>query len=195
MSRFARIAFKPWSDLFNHRDSPGVPSAREWRHQPYLHNFKSEFLRQHSLTKRQHVAVIVFAGQSRSLQVPAQRATNAMDFICDDRFSIARTAKHDAALAFAASYGFSRWADEQRIIDRLRACCAEILDLVAESSQENFDFLLVLEAGVVGTNGDLHGRKDRSAKSRCQEKPNEISTKEVVAVAFRVGDRVRNRIA
>jgi hypothetical protein len=37
---------------------------------------------------------------------------------------------------------------------------------VAESSQQNFDFFLVLEAGMVGTDGDLHGRKDRARQFR-----------------------------
>jgi hypothetical protein len=50
---------------------------------------------------------------------------------------------------------------------------------MAQSSQENFDFVLILEAGMVGTDRDLHGRRVRAllgpafmrigrAKSGCQ---------------------------
>jgi hypothetical protein len=40
---------------------------------------------------------------------------------------------------------------------------------VAEPCQENFDLFFVLEAGVVGPNGNLHGRKDRGTQCQCQE--------------------------
>ena len=152
--------------LFDQRDTPGVSSARKWRDQPRLHNFENQFFRQHSLAQRKNVAVIVFARQPRGFDVPAQRATNPADFIRDNCLPVARTSKHDAALAFAASHSFSRWADEQGIINRLRAECAEILDVVTESTQENLDFLLVFEAGMVGTDRDLHGRKNRVRKVR-----------------------------
>jgi hypothetical protein len=155
-------------ELFDHGDTPGVSSAFKRGDEPYFHNFQCEFFGKHPLAQRQYVAVIVFACQARSFEVPAQGATNAVNFIRDHGLAVARTSKHDAALTFAAGHGFSRWADKQRIIDRLRAGCAEILDFVAESNQESFDFLLVFVAGVVGTNGDLHGRKDRVAESRCQ---------------------------
>src|ERR1700682_1052076 len=143
---------------FNQCDTPGVPPARKWRDQPYLHNFESYFFRQHSLAKRKHVAIVMFARQPRSFEVPAQRAANAADFVRDDGLAVARTSKHDAALAFAAGHGFSRRPYEQRVIDRLGAECAEVMDCMAKSSQENFDFLFVLEAGMVGSNRNLHGR-------------------------------------
>jgi hypothetical protein len=157
-----------FKDLVDHGDSPGVASCGERRDQPGLHDFQRKFFREHSLAEREHIAVVVFACQARSFEIPAQRAANAVDLICDDCFAVARTAKHDAALAFAARHSFSGWTNKQRIIDREFAGRAEILDFVAESIQQNFDFFLILVAGVVGTNRDLHARKDRSANTACQ---------------------------
>jgi len=55
------------------------------------------------------------------VEIPAQRAANASDFIRDDCFAVARTSQHNTALAFTARYRFGRGANEQGIIDRLRA--------------------------------------------------------------------------
>src|ERR1700682_6284451 len=76
---------------FDQCNSPGVPPARKRRDQPYFHNFESYFFRHHSLAQRKHVAVVVFARQPRRLEVPAQRAAHAADFVRDDGFAGART--------------------------------------------------------------------------------------------------------
>src|ERR1700704_1654721 len=84
---------------FDQGDSPRVASPRERRDQPDLHNFEGQFLRNHSLAQRKHVAVVVFARQPRGVEIPAQRAANASDFIRDDCFAVARPPHHNTPRA------------------------------------------------------------------------------------------------
>ena len=107
-----------------------MPAAIKRRGQPNLHDFQRQILGNHPLAEGKNIAVVVRSGQACRFEAPAKGAANAVHFVGDHRFAIPRSAEHDAALAFAARHGFRRGADEKRIIHRVGAERAEILDFV-----------------------------------------------------------------
>src|SRR6266852_1512583 len=149
----------------DHLDAPEMTSAGKRRGQPDLDDFEGQIYGEQAFAERENVAVVVFAGQTRALEAPAESAANAADFVGDHGFAVARAAENDAAVELTARDSFRRRANEQGIIHRLRAKRSEIADFVAEAIQKEFDFFFVGEAGVVGGDGDLHARRV-SARTR-----------------------------
>jgi len=117
--------------------------------QPDLHNLQRSVERDHSLPQAEHIGVIVLAGESGAFEVPAKRAADAFDFVSDDRFTVAGTAKNDPPLGLSARDRFRGGSDEERVIDWLAAVRAKITDFMAEICEERFDLLFVVEPGVV----------------------------------------------
>ena len=136
-----------------------MAAAGERSGQPDLHDVECEVFRNHALAEGEDVAVVVFAGQASGFEIPAEGAADAFDFIGDDGFAVSRAAEDDAAVEFASGDGFGSGANENGIIHRRVAEGAEIADIVTHIVQEDFDFLFVVKAGMVGSDGDLHGRE------------------------------------
>jgi quinol monooxygenase YgiN len=143
-----------------------MAAAGERSGQPNLHDVQCEAFRNHALAEGEDVAVVVFAGQASGFEIPAEGAADAFDFIGDDGFAVSRAAEDDAAVEFAAGDGFGSGANENGIIHRRVAEGAEIADIVTHIVQEDFDFLFVVKASVVGSDGDLHGGKTISRETR-----------------------------
>lgn len=112
-----------------------MPASGEGRDEPQLYNFQRKILGNHPLAERDNVAVIVLPREPRCFQIPAKRAADAPHFIGNHRFTVSRSAEHDAALEFAAGHRFRSRTDEQWIVDRSGAERAEIADFVAERGQ------------------------------------------------------------
>ena len=143
-----------------------MAAAGERSGQPDLHDVECEVFRNHALAEGEDVAVVVFAGQASGFEIPAEGAADAFDFIGDDGFAVSRAAEDDAAVEFAAGDGFGSRANENGIIHRRVAEGTEIADIVTQIVQEDFDFLFVIKASMVGSDGDLHGGKIISRETR-----------------------------
>src|SRR6266852_2855286 len=98
----------------------------------------------------------MFPRKASRLEVPAQRATDSVDLICDDGLAVPRSPENDASIEFAAGHRLRGRTYEQRIIHRGIAKCAEILHFVPETHQQGFNLLLVFEASMVGADRDFH---------------------------------------
>lgn len=113
--------------------------------------FGSEFLRE-----RQHVGVVVEAGQIGHIFVNGQTGADTFDFV--DRYvhPIPRPADGDAALGLAIGDETGGFEAEVGIIDGVFGIGAQVEDFVAHFYQYLFDFVFELETGVVGGDGDFH---------------------------------------
>src|SRR5262249_7694580 len=94
--------------------------------------------------------------QSRDFLVPPKRQTNPMHFVRRHRFAIARSAKNDPALAFAARDRFGRRPNEERIIDRLFTERPAIFHFVTERAEQLLHLLFVTETCVIGAERNFH---------------------------------------
>src|SRR5207248_3999721 len=90
---------------------------------------------------------------------------DATDLVGHHLLAVARTTQDDAALELAGSDGFGYGPNEIRIIDRVRAICAEVRDLVSHFAQHLAQKGFVGNAGVVGANGNLHDLALRVART------------------------------
>ena len=88
--------------------------------------------------------------------IPAKRATYAMYFVRYHRFAIARSAKHDPALALTARYRFRRGPDEKRIIHRFLVKGTKVSDLVSETAEQFFYLFLAPKTGVICAERNFH---------------------------------------
>ena len=126
-----------------------VTAAFERRLEPNSNNFQCEIFRNHPLADRKDIRIVVLARKAGSFLVPAKRATDKMNLVRGHRFAVARSAKNDAALAFAPCNHFCGGPNEKGIVYRVFVESAAVLHFVAERGQEFFDLLLVTKAGVI----------------------------------------------
>src|SRR5262245_29151072 len=89
---------------FNLTDARDVPAAGKRSGKPDTNDFESQLGGERALSQGQHVGVVVFARPSGGIEAPAERATNAADFVGDDRFSVSRAPENDAALTLATRH-------------------------------------------------------------------------------------------
>ena len=85
---------------------------------------------------------------------PAESATNSLNSIGDNRFTITRTPEHYAPLEFSLGHGLSNGADKIGIITRRFGGCAKIPYGMPLGEKHSLNFFLVREAGMVGSDGD-----------------------------------------
>ena len=82
-----------------------------------------------------------------------------MDLVGRDLLALAGAAHDDAAVGVAVHDGASDVGADRRIVARLGGVGAEVEDLVTESLQVLDEVCLQVVAGVVGADGDTHGRR------------------------------------
>src|SRR5204863_2921321 len=114
--------------------------------QPNPHNRKDRLFGNHALPDREHVCVVMLAGEPRGLLIPAQRTTHTAHLVRRHRLTVPRAAKDYSALAFPSRNCFGSWPDEEWIINRFLARCAEVHDFVAELSEQFLHSFFVAEA-------------------------------------------------
>jgi hypothetical protein len=86
--------------LIDQFDSPHVaPTFKGWV-KPNAHYLRRKSLGHHRLTKRNHVGVVVLPSEPGRFNIPTEGAANSPDPIGHHRFTVARTARHDAAFGF-----------------------------------------------------------------------------------------------
>jgi hypothetical protein len=98
----------------------------------------------------------VFARPPGGVEAPAKAAPHAFDLVGDNRLAVPRPAQDDAAVKFMTRHGFGDRPDERRVVHRFTTGRSEIADLVAEFVQQTLDFLLVIEPGMIGADGNFH---------------------------------------
>ena len=88
--------------------------------------------------------------------IPTESAANTLHFVCRDGLTIAGSTQHDAKLRFAPDDRLCGGYDPEGIIGGLFAVSAKVDHFVAFILKVSNDALLVIEAGVIGTDGDFH---------------------------------------
>ena len=117
----------------------------------------------HAPTDRDHVGIVVFAGQHCSLLGPHQGRADAGDLVGRDLLPVAGAADHDSeagltlgpALRLIGCHAFcSAQAEDRVVVDRVVDERAVIDGLVAVVDQPAHQVVLEFEAGVVGGEED-----------------------------------------
>src|SRR5581483_8363864 len=112
--------------------------------------------RDHPLADGDQVGVVVHPAELRGLGVPAERAAGTLHAVGYHGLAVARAAEDNAALELAPHHRQRHRADEDRVIHLLLGVGAKILHLVPELLQKFPDAFLVLEAGVIAANRNIH---------------------------------------
>ncbi len=133
-----------------------MPPPLEFRFEPNFYNLQSQIERDHALAEGDHIRVVVLAGKTRRLRVPAERAANTTHLVRADGFAIAGAPKNDAPGDVPARNRFGCRSDKQRVIDGVRAVGAEIHGIMSHINKEFFDGFLVGVPCVIGGNSDAH---------------------------------------
>jgi len=113
--------------------------------------FGSEFLRE-----RQHVGVVVEAGQIGHVFVNGQAGADTLYFIHGHVHPVPRPADGDAALGFTLGDETGGFQTVVGVVNGVLTVSPYIKDFVSHCYQDGFDFFFVFEAGVVGGEGDFH---------------------------------------
>jgi hypothetical protein len=137
-------------------DPAQVSPIFESRFEPGTYNRQSVILRHHSLSKRNHIGIIVLARQPRCLNIPADSTTHSFYAIGSHRFTIAGAAEHYSSLSLTTSHGMSYGTYEERVVDGLLRTRTKIFDLMSEVYEESFYLLFVFKSSVVGSDCDFH---------------------------------------
>ena len=137
-------------------DSSGVPASFESGVEPDIDDSQGDLDRDHALSERKDVGVIVLAGEFGRFVIPTESAPNALDLVGGDSLAVAGSAENDAQLRFTSDDRLGSRNDPQWIVGRFSAVRAEIDDFVSLFLEMFDDPLLVAESSVVGANGDFH---------------------------------------
>ena len=102
------------------------------------------------------LALLCCAGHARGVEVVAERGAGAVHLVGRDLLALAAAAEHDADVGVAAHDGARDRGAVRRVVDRLGAVGAEIVDVVAPLLQHPDEVLLERIAGVVAADRDAH---------------------------------------
>jgi 23S rRNA (cytosine1962-C5)-methyltransferase len=131
----------------------------ESRAQPQAEDLVRESGGDDAAAHREDVRIIVRTGEPRCIEIVAQRRANAGHLVGGDLLALAAAAEHDAAVGRSVR---DRARDRQadgRVVDRLFAVRAVIVDRVAQTRQRLLEMFFQREAGVIGADGDAHGER------------------------------------
>jgi hypothetical protein len=142
-------------DLLNPRS---VTPRVEGRRKPHLDDLVSQWGREDPGAQREHVRVIVAAGEPGREEVQAQRRANAGDFVRGDLFPLAAAADHDSAIHLPGHDRSTDGRTDPRVVDRSVAVGSEVANLVAKSLQRPLQVLFETIPRVIRTDGDAHAR-------------------------------------
>ncbi len=155
----------------NHIEAVLMAAAVERSFKPDTDDSQREFERNHSLTEREDIGIIMAASEPGGFLVPAEGTANAFHTIGDNGFPIPRTAEDDATFKFSAGDRFGNGADEQWIVCPCFRVGPEVLHGMSLSGEHGANLFFVLEPGMVRTDGNFHERSKlaRRGKSRQRE--------------------------
>ena len=98
----------------------------------------------------------MFSREPRGVEIVAQRRANAGDFVGGDLLALAATAEDESAVGAPLGDVSGDSDADRRVIDRLLARRAVILDRVPEALQRRFQMFFQEESGVIGANRNSH---------------------------------------
>ncbi len=136
-----------------------MTSALEGSGEKYVDNGQSGGEIHHAFAKGEQVGIVVQPGQPCGFHIPAETAADVGHAVGSHRFAIAGPAQDDAPFVGSRRHGFRDRPDPGHVGDRLPGMRAEIRHLVPAVPQVIEDFLFVGKPGVIGTDGDFHGRR------------------------------------
>src|ERR1700681_4542204 len=126
-----------------------MPPAQKHRRQPERDDFLGELGRHDASPHRQNVGVVVLARKARGMHVVAQSRANAGDLVRRYLLSLSAAAQDDAPIgAPPCDLARDREAD-RRIVDRLLAVGAVIVNAVTQTLQTSFEMLFEKKSGVI----------------------------------------------
>src|SRR5438445_13736579 len=105
---------------------------------------------------REDVGVVVLARQAGGIEIVAERGADAADFVRRDLFALPRATDHDTAVGASVGHRARDVDADRRIVDRVFAGRAMIVDRVAEPLQRSLQMFFEDEAGVIGADRDAH---------------------------------------
>ena len=138
-------------------DAPLVAAAFERRLEPQRDNLVREPERDDPAAHREDVGIVVLARQARGVEIVAERGADAGDLVGGDLLALPAAAEHDAALGAPLGDRAADREADRRIVHRLLAVRAVIVDGVPEPLQRLLQMFFEQEAGVIGADGDAHG--------------------------------------
>ena len=134
-----------------------MPSALELLFHPDADNLPGRAKTSHTPAHSQHIGIVMSPGHAGGVHIGAQSAANALDLVGSNGNANASAAEHDAPVSLAADNLTADLLGDIRIIHRLSAKSAHILDLdVTEFLQHHLDLFLQSHSTMVTANNDFH---------------------------------------
>ncbi len=93
-----------------------------------------------------------------SVEIVAERRANPRDLVGGDLFALSAAAEHDAPLGPSLRHRSGHREADRRVVDRLFAVRAVIVDGVSEPPQRRLEVLFEQKAGVICADGNAHGQ-------------------------------------
>jgi 23S rRNA (cytosine1962-C5)-methyltransferase len=137
-------------------DATLMAAAGEGRRQPHRQNLVGEAERDDAAAHREHVGVVVLARQASGEQIVAERGAHAAHLVGGNLLALAAAAEHDAAIGAAFHDCPADIEANRRVIDRLGAVGATIVNAVSEPRQGQLEVLLQRKARMIGADRDAH---------------------------------------
>jgi len=136
-----------------------VAAALIFGSQPQFENLVGQAEGDDAGPDRENVGVVVLAREARGVEIVAERRAHAAHLVGGNLLALPAAAEHDAAIDAAIDDGAADGEAERGIVDRLFAVGAEVVDAVPEPRQGVLQMFFQRKAGVVGADGDTHGRQ------------------------------------
>ena len=136
-----------------------MPAAGERRREPQRQDFVRQSEGHDPAAHREDVGVVVLARQARGIEIVAERRADAGDLVRRDLLPLSAAAEDDAAIGAAFDDGAADVEADGRIVNRLVAVRAAIVDVVTELRERLLEMFLQREACVIGANRDSHGQR------------------------------------
>jgi hypothetical protein len=137
-------------------DSALVPTTFERRRKPRFEDFVGEAEGDDAPTHGKDVRVVVLARESGGEQIVAEGGPDTRHLVRGDLLALTAAAHHDAAIGPPFGDGASDGDADRRIVHRLLAMGAAIIDAVAETLQCVLQVLFQQKARVIGADSDPH---------------------------------------
>jgi hypothetical protein len=132
--------------------TPPLEAPREER----IHDGTGELSSEDAASYGEHVGVVVLARETRGVLVETQRGPDAVHLVGRDLLPLAAAPEHDPEIGLAPDDGVTDGRAERWVIDRLHRVRTEVDHLVSLPNEVTGDADLQVEAGVVGSESDLH---------------------------------------
>src|SRR5207249_741962 len=133
-----------------------MPSAVEHRVEPELEDLVRQTEGDDAPAHREDVGVVVLARQAGGVEIVAERGADTGNFVRRHLLALPGAAKHNAAIGASVGYRARDVDADRRIVDRVFAGRAVIVDRVAEPLQRLLQMFFEDEAGVIGADRDAH---------------------------------------